>query len=284
MAQTPRASFRSSRSFWRTSPRTPDPAARRRPDTVRSIVIPERAGGCSHARADRSRNAGGGGRTLAVRYPGRIGYQPALELQATLVERRRRGEIPDTLLLLEHPHVITLGSSGRVGHVLLPSDELARRGIAVHEAGRGGDVTYHGPGQLVGYPILDLKPDRRDLHRYLRSLEGVLIRALGEFGLVGERDRDATGVWIGGAKVAAIGLRVSSGWITSHGFALNADTDLSHFDAIVPCGLRERPVTSISRLLRRRVTPELAAPAVVSAMTAEFGYGSVDDPGGANSK
>ena len=223
-------------------------------------------------------------RALSVRYPGRIGYEPALELQATLVERRRQGEIPDTLLLLEHPHVITLGSSGRTGHVLLPRDELARRGIALHATGRGGDVTYHGPGQLVGYPILDLKPDRRDLHRYLRSLEAVLIRALGAFGLAGERDQSATGVWVGGAKVAAIGIRVSSGWVTSHGFALNADTDLSYFDAIVPCGLPGRPVTSLSRLLGRRVTPEVAAPAVVSAMAAEFGYGSVDDPGGANSK
>ena len=225
-----------------------------------------------------------GGRTLAVRYPGRIAYGPALELQATLVEQRRRGEIPDTLLLLEHPHVITLGSSGRAGHVLMPAAELARRGIALHQAGRGGDVTYHGPGQLVGYPILDLKPDRRDLHHYLRSLEAVLIRALGAFGLHGERDERATGAWVGGAKVAAIGIRVSSGWITSHGFALNADTDLSCFDAIVPCGLPGRPVTSLSRLLDRRVTPELAAPAVVAAMAAEFGYGSVDDPGGANSK
>ena len=228
--------------------------------------------------------AGWSGRTLAVRYPGRIGYEPALKLQATLVERRRRGEIPDTLLLLEHPHVITLGSSGRAGHVLLAADELARRGIALHQAGRGGDVTYHGPGQLVGYPILDLKPNRRDLHLYLRTLEAVLIRTLAAFGLAGERDPAATGVWVGGAKVAAIGIRVSSGWITSHGFALNADTDLSYFDAIVPCGLPGRSVTSISRLLGRQVTPEAAAPALVSAMAAEFGYGSVDDPGGANSK
>ena len=224
-----------------------------------------------------------GGRTLAVRYPGRIGYDPALKLQATLVERRRRGEIPDTLLLLEHTHVITLGSSGGAGDVLLTDDELSARGIALREAGRGGEATYHGPGQLVGYPILDLKPDRRDLHLYLRALEGVLLRALGAFGVAGRRDEGATGVWVGDAKVAAIGIRVSSRWITSHGFALNADTDLSYFDAIVPCGLPGRPVTSISRLLDRRVTPAQAAPAVVAAMAAEFGYGAVDDPGGANS-
>lgn len=241
---------------------------------------PDRAG---RRRGDPDPSAVWGGRTLAVRYPGRMDYEAALELQASLVERRRRDEIPDTLLLLEHPHVITLGSSGRAGHVLLPADELARRGIGLHNAGRGGDVTYHGPGQLVGYPVLDLKPERRDLHRYLRSLESVLILALADFGLAGRRDRAATGVWVGDAKVAAVGIRVSSGWITSHGFALNADTDLSYFEAIVPCGLPGRQVTSISRLLGRRVAPDAAAGAVVSAMASEFGYGSVDDPGGAYS-
>lgn len=226
-------------------------------------------------------------RTLAVRYPGRTAYTEALELQARLVEQRRSGEIPDTLLLLEHPHVITFGSAGGRGHLLLSPGELAARGIGVFEAGRGGDVTYHGPGQLVGYPILDLKPDRSDLHSYLRSLEEVLIGALRTLGIESERDESATGVWAGGAKIAAIGIRVSSGWITSHGFALNANTDLSYFDAIVPCGLHGRPVTSVSRLLGREVTPEAVAPALVSAMTEEFGYGSADRPspsGGANSK
>ncbi len=241
----------------------------------------ERAGGPAE---DSGPGTAWNGRTLAVRYPGKVDYGRALELQAGLVERRRLAEVPDTLLLLEHPHVITLGSSGQAGHVLLTGDQLSRRGIGLYDAGRGGEATYHGPGQLVGYPILDLKPDRRDLHRYLRSLETVLIRALAAFGLAGERDESATGVWVGGAKVAAIGIRVSSGWITSHGFALNADTDLSYFEAIVPCGLPGRPVTSISRLLGRRVSPAEAAPAVVSAMVAEFGYGSLEDPGGANSK
>ena len=223
-------------------------------------------------------------RTLAVRHRGRVAYPEAAELQADLVERRRSGRIPDTLLLLEHPHVITLGSSGHGRHVLLTRDELAAREIGVHEAGRGGDVTYHGPGQLVGYPILDLKPDRKDLHLYLRSLEEVLLRVLGSFQVSGSRDESATGVWVEGAKVAAIGIRVSSGWITSHGFALNANTDLSYFDAIVPCGLTGRPVTSLSRLLDRDVAPEEAAPVVVDAMKAVFGYGFVDDSGGANSK
>lgn len=222
-----------------------------------------------------------------MRYLGRTAYADALELQAALVEQRRNGEIPDTLLLLEHPHVVTLGSSGRRGHLLLSPGELAARGIGLYEAGRGGDVTYHGPGQVVGYPVLDLKPDRKDLHAYLRSLEQVLMSALRAFGIRGERDDGATGVWAGGEKIAAIGIRVSSGWITSHGFALNANTDLSYFDAIVPCGLHGRRVTSLSRLLGREVTPDAVAPALVSAMAEEFGYGSVDDPcapGGANSK
>ncbi len=220
-----------------------------------------------------------GQRTLAVRYPGRIGYQEAQQLQATLVERRRSGEIPDTLLLLEHPHVITLGSGGQSEHVLLSRDELAARRIGIFETGRGGDVTYHGPGQLVGYPILDLKPDLKDLHAYLRKLEAVLIDALGAFGLQGEREDGATGVWVRGEKAGAIGIRVSSGWITSHGFALNADTDLSYFDAIVPCGLHGRRVTSVSSLLNRPVTPAIVAPEVVAAMASQFGYGFVDDPG-----
>ncbi len=228
-----------------------------------------------------------GHRTLAVRYTGRTGYPEALELQAALVEQRRNGEIPDTLLLLEHPHVVTLGSAGGRGHLRDSPGELAARGIGVYEAGRGGDVTYHGPGQLVGYPILDLKPDRRDLHAYLRSLENVLIGALRTFGIDGQRDASATGVWAGGAKVAAIGIRVSSGWITSHGFALNVSTDLSYFDTIVPCGLHGCQVTSVSRFLGREIALDAVAPALVRAMAEEFGYGSVDDSSpssGANSK
>ena len=216
-------------------------------------------------------------RALEVRHLGATGYRAALALQATLVDRRRRGEIPDTLLLLEHPHVVTLGSAGGRQHILVSPAELAARGVEVRVAGRGGDVTYHGPGQLVGYPILDLKPDRQDLHAYLRSLESVVIGALRAFGVEGEREESATGVWARGAKVAAIGIRVSSRWITSHGFAVNANTDLSHFDAIVPCGLRGRSVTSVTRLARREVTTAMIAPAVVAAMVDEFGYGSVRD-------
>ncbi len=224
------------------------------------------------------------GRTLAVRRHGCVAYAEAVALQADLVARRRNGLVSDTLVLLEHPHVITVGSTGLERNVLLTRAELATRKIELHAAGRGGDVTYHGPGQLVGYPVLDLKPDRRDLHAYLRSLEEVLIKALSAFAIRGRRAQDATGVWVGDAKVAAIGIRLSSGWITSHGFALNANTDLSYFGAIVPCGLTGRPVTSISRLLGQDVTPAAVAPAVVEAMKAVFGYGSLDDQGGVNSQ
>src|SRR5690348_8177385 len=163
---------------------------------------------------------------------GSIGYQEALDLQRDLVERRKRGEIPDQLLLLEHPDVITLGVKTRSDrtHVLASEASLAGMGVALFETGRGGDVTYHGPGQLVGYPILDLNPDRRDVHRYVRDLEQVLIDAVAAFGIAAYRVPGLTGIWVGPAarqeKLAAIGVRISR-WITSHGFALNVNTDLS---------------------------------------------------------
>lgn len=174
-------------------------------------------------------------------------------MQAELVEQRRTGTIPDQLLLLEHPHVITLGGSSNADHVV--ADEATRRrlGIQLTDTGRGGDVTYHGPGQLIGYPILDLKPDRRDAHRYLRDLEEILIMALRPFKLEGRREEGLTGVWVGDRKIASVGVRISSRWITSHGFALNVATDLSYFDTIVPCGLHGREVTSISECLGRPV-------------------------------
>lgn len=197
-----------------------------------------------------------GTRPLRVRLLGETSYQEALGLQEELVAARRGGEIPDQLLLLEHPDVITLGTSSREEHLLLSPREREARGIQLFHAGRGGDVTYHGPGQLVGYPILDLKPDRKDLHRYLRDLEEVLIRALKRFGLSGTREEGMTGVWIPQGKVAAIGVRVSSGWITSHGFALNVDPCLERFSSIVPCGIRDRPVTSMARVLGR--PPEMS--------------------------
>lgn len=189
--------------------------------------------------------------TLEVRDLGLIPYAEALALQSDLVARRRTGDIPDQLLLLQHPHVITLGTGSSRSHVL--ADESRRRdlGIDLVEVGRGGDVTYHGPGQLVGYPILDLKPDRKDLHQYLRDLEAVLVQALEEMGIGAERKPDLTGVWVDGRKIATIGVRVSSGWITSHGFALNVSNDLSFFETIVPCGIQDVSVTSVSQELGR---------------------------------
>ena len=188
-------------------------------------------------------------RPLRVLQLGTVPYAEGLELQADLVAERRTGAVPDTLVLLEHPHVITLGSSSDPAHVLVDEQERSRLGIELFEAGRGGDVTYHGPGQLVAYPILDLKPDRKDLHRYLRDLETVLIAVAADYGIEAERSEAGTGVWTAGGKLAAIGIRVSSGWITSHGIALNVRSDLSYFDTIVPCGIAEGGVTSLEREL-----------------------------------
>ncbi len=154
------------------------------------------------------------------------------------------------LLLVEHPHVLTLGvrGDGGRGHILATSDQLAARGVEVYETGRGGDITYHGPGQIVGYPILDLKPDRCDVHRYVRDLEEVLIRTASDDGITAQRVDGLTGVWVGEEKLAAIGVRIAR-WVTSHGFALNVTTELDYFNLIVPCGIVGRGVTSLARIL-----------------------------------
>ena len=203
---------------------------------------------------------------LQVRRLGTVSYADGLALQEELVGARRSGAIPDTLVLLEHPHVITLGGASDPAHVLAGPDRRAELGVELFESGRGGDVTYHGPGQLVGYPILLLEDSRRDLHRYLRDLEGVLIDVLATFGVCAERSAGRTGVWTGGSKIAAIGVRVSSGWITSHGFAFNVSTDLSFFEAIVPCGIADCTVTSLERELGRRVPTREAELPVAAAL------------------
>jgi len=185
---------------------------------------------------------------LEIDWLGTVAYGAALDLQHRLVDERRGGLVHDRLLLLEHPHVITLGTSASADHVLLDPAERGLLGIEMFETGRGGDVTYHGPGQLVGYPILDLKPDRRDLHRYVRDLEEALIRVVADFGITAGRCAGRTGVWVDDRKIAAIGVRVSSGWITSHGFALNVSTDLRFFDSIVPCGIHDAGVVSMTEL------------------------------------
>jgi lipoyl(octanoyl) transferase len=193
-------------------------------------------------------------RPLDVRRLGRVPYSEALDLQRSLVDERRAGRITDTLLLVEHPHVLTLGVRGDGGrsHILATADTLAARGVDVHETGRGGDITYHGPGQIVGYPIIDLKPDRCDVHRYVRDLEDVLMRTAGDYGVIAHRVDGLTGVWVGQEKLAAIGVRIAR-WITSHGFAFNVSTDLDYFGLIVPCGIADRGVTSLERLTGRTV-------------------------------
>jgi len=191
-------------------------------------------------------------RPLHVRKLGRVAYDRGLERQAQLVAQRQRGEVPDTLLLLEHDPVFTLGRNARAEHILHSAETLRQRGFGVFETGRGGDVTYHGPGQVVGYPILDLSPDRQDVHRYVRDLEEVMIRACADFGVAAGRLAGLTGTWVGGEKIGAIGVRIAR-WVTSHGFALNVGTDLSPFELIVPCGIRGHGVTSLDRLLGRPV-------------------------------
>jgi lipoyl(octanoyl) transferase len=193
-------------------------------------------------------------RPLEVRRLGSVGYDDALALQRALVEERRAGKIPDVLLLLQHPPVITLGvkTASSRGNIIATPERLEELGVETHETGRGGDVTYHGPGQIVGYPIIDLKPDRCDVHRYVRDLEEVMIRVCADYGLRAGRIAGLTGTWIGAEKVGAIGVRISR-WITSHGFAFNVSTNLDHFQLIVPCGITDRGVTSLDRATGRAV-------------------------------
>jgi lipoyl(octanoyl) transferase len=214
--------------------------------------------------------------TFDVRRLGRVAYAAGLELQQQLVEQRRVGAIGDTLLLLEHPPVITTGARARGArtNVVASPDVLAREGVEIFDTGRGGDVTYHGPGQLVGYPIFDLRPDRQDVHQYVRDLEEALMLAIARFGITGTRVSGLSGVWVGERgreeKIAAIGVRISR-WITSHGFALNVNTDLRHFQLIVPCGIADRGVTSIARVLGRAVAMADVEDAVVDGFREVFG-------------
>ena len=191
---------------------------------------------------------------LEVRRLGVVPYAEALALQRSLVEERREGRVPDLLLLLQHPPVITLGVKGDGGrsNVVADSLRLSALGVGISETGRGGDVTYHGPGQIVGYPILDLRPDRCDVHRYVRDLEEVMIRVCADYGVPAGRIQGLTGAWVGNDKIGAIGVRVSR-WITSHGFAFNVNTDLRHFDLIVPCGIANRGVTSLQHAAGRNL-------------------------------
>jgi lipoyl(octanoyl) transferase len=193
-------------------------------------------------------------RTIEVRRLGLISYGEGLALQKRLVEQRKAGEIHDQLLLLEHPPVITLGVKSRNdrSHITAAERDLEAEGVEIFETGRGGDVTYHGPGQLVGYPIIDLKPDRCDVHRYVRDLEEVMIRIAAAFDIEARRIPGLTGAWVGDDKLAAIGVRIAR-WITSHGFAFNVNTTLDHFGFIIPCGITDKGVTSLQKLLGREI-------------------------------
>ena len=207
-------------------------------------------------------------RGLEIRRLGVVPYAEALALQRALVEERRACRIGDVLLLVEHPHVLTLGvrADGGRSHILASAETLALRGIEVFETGRGGDITYHGPGQIVGYPVIDLKPDRCDVRRYVRDLENVLICVAGDFGVEAAQVPGLTGVWVGRDKLAAIGVRIAR-WVTSHGFAFNVTTDLEYFTFIVPCGIADCGVTSLGRLLGRPIERH----AVEDRIVARFG-------------
>jgi lipoyl(octanoyl) transferase len=199
-----------------------------------------------------------------VRRLGQVPYDGAWALQNRVADERRAGLVPDTLILLEHPHTYTIGRSGTRDHVFLNEEEMTARGITCLDVDRGGDVTYHGPGQLVGYPILDLGP-KPDVGLYLRNLEGCLIDVLADFGITASRLSGYTGVWIGDRKIAAIGIKVSQG-VTTHGFALNVSTDLSLFTHILACGIPDKGVTSMA--LELGAAPPMVA--VEEAVIARF--------------
>ena len=212
---------------------------------------------------------------------GLIGYAEAWELQKRLVAARKIGAIEDVLLLCEHPHVITLGRNGKREHLLASEQVLRQKGVEFHSSDRGGDITYHGPGQLVGYPILNLGAIRKDVVWYVRTLEEVMIRATAEFGISAERVTGKTGIWVRGSndlnapgvieeKLGAIGVHISR-WVTSHGFAYNVSTDLRYFDLIVPCGITGRKATSLEKILERAVTRKEAVQPVVRNFGEVFG-------------
>lgn len=178
---------------------------------------------------------------------GNMKYKKAYELQLELIKKRAAGEIPDTLILVEHPPVFTIGSSGTEEHISVSRSFLESSGIEVFETNRGGDITYHGPGQIVAYPILNLKEHKQDLHWLLRQYEEVTIRLLEEYGIVAKRIEGLTGVWVGDEKITAIGVGVRR-WVSYHGFAFNVNPNLEHFSYIIPCGIRDKGVTSLSKL------------------------------------
>jgi lipoate-protein ligase B len=202
-------------------------------------------------------------------------YEPACELQRRLVQARKAGAIPDVLLLCEHPHVITLGRNGKREHLRATGRQLVQMNVEFHPTDRGGDITYHGPGQIVGYPILDLAGHRRDVRWFVSQLEETMIRTTADFGAAATRVEDRHGIWAetpaGEEKLAALGVRLSR-WVTSHGFAYNVSTDLRYFDLIVPCGIAGKRATSLERVLGRAVRCEEVRPRLVAHFGEVFGY------------
>jgi lipoate-protein ligase B len=207
---------------------------------------------------------------------GSMEYQAAYQLQKSIHRQRVDGKISDVLLLLEHPPTITIGKSGTLDNVLISKERLAREGMSLFFIDRGGDVTYHGPGQLVGYPILDLRERGKDLHRYVRSLEEVILRTLRDFSIDGNRDESHPGVWVHGEEVAAIGLSLRR-WVSMHGFALNISNDLEHFSFINPCGFWDREATSMSKVLGRKIPMEEVTTRLVSHFCDIFDFSSESD-------
>ena len=205
---------------------------------------------------------------------GLISYTDAFALQQRIVLARKARAIADVLLFCQHPHVVTLGRNGKRENLLASEAVLRQKGVEFHSSNRGGDITYHGPGQVVGYPILDLSSIKQDVHWYVRTLEEVLIRATADFGIEAYRIRGKTGIWVAGKpheeKLAAIGVHLSR-WVSSHGFAYNVSTDLRYFDLIVPCGIAERKATSLEKLLDRAVSQVEMKPPLIEHFAKLFG-------------
>jgi lipoate-protein ligase B len=210
-----------------------------------------------------------------VYQPGQLGYRDAYDLQTELLQQRLASRIEDVILILEHPPTVTIGKSGKIDNVLISQSELATRGIPVLFVDRGGDVTYHGPGQLIGYPIIDLRSRGRDLHRYVSELEEVIIRTLGDFGIKGGRDSSHRGVWVEDKEIAAIGLRVKK-WVSLHGFALNVTTDLTPFSWINPCGFTDRGATSMTALLKQDIPLAEVSKSLLTHFAAVFNTRLID--------
>ncbi len=207
---------------------------------------------------------------IDCQYLGNKSYGDSYRLQKEAVARRIHGEINDTLYLLEHHHCITIGKMGSRKNLLISDEEAVRRGIEVYETDRGGDITYHGPGQLVGYPIIQLQTRRKDVKWYLEMLEQTIIMTLSEFGIQGKRIDGLTGVWVEDRKIASIGVRVEK-WITSHGFALNVNTDLSYFKLIVPCGIKDKDVTSMEKELSLQIDLQEIVKVYIQSFSRIFG-------------